>query len=307
MPIIENTVNGNLNVKGTTFTKNLDVSGTAYFEDMNINGKLEANGGIEVDGLTMKSHNSMIVWPEKPEPAEGETVEYPVAHGGLKWSSTNEGCKIWAQESNQGIMDLCIKFGSDESMGLILFNKSNRQVARIGADGRAEFKSLFLNNREVLTLVDIQDLRQQIADLNSQKENTDKQISDLENEKKELQERIAQLEASGGGNNQQLQAQIDSLTRENENLQDQITDLQTENTTLQTSNSELQNTISERDATITDLRARIAELEASGVVVVPTFDIDLDSSSDTYGHLISQNESAGVQFTLENGHLTSET
>ena len=54
MAEVENTVKGNLNVKGTTFTKSLNVEGTTYAQDLSIEGKVKANGGLVADGIEME-------------------------------------------------------------------------------------------------------------------------------------------------------------------------------------------------------------------------------------------------------------
>lgn len=227
MPILENTVNGNLNVKGTTFTKNLDVSGTAHYEKLEVTDVVEANGGMEVDGLTMKSPTSMINFPDSGN-SSNQNASYPYNTGGIKWVGQSDGALIFCQETEVGNMNLCIKFTSDESNGLVIFNKSGKQVARIGADGRLECSSLFISNREVLTLVQIADLRDQIDNLTNQKEQNETRISELETQVTEMNEILTQLDNSGEGMADQI-TQLTSdkaqLQTENEQLKQKIRDL----------------------------------------------------------------------------------
>ncbi len=48
------------------------------------------------------------------------------------------------------------------------------------------------------------------------------------------------------------------------------------------------------------------QIAQAGALVVPTFSIDYDPTSPTYGHLISMTEASGITFSIENGHLFGE-
>lgn len=48
------------------------------------------------------------------------------------------------------------------------------------------------------------------------------------------------------------------------------------------------------------------QIEQAAALFVPTFEIDWDQTSPTYGHLISNTAAQGIVFTLENGHLYGE-
>lgn len=231
MPIIENTVNGNLNVKGTAFTKNLDVQNTAYFDEVEVSGAVQANGGLEVDGISMKNTGSVVEWPDSGNNGNAN-ANYPINNGGLKWSGQSDGVIIFTQETEVGNMDLCIKFTSDDSNGLVIFDKSGKQVARIGADGKAEFKSLFVNNEEILAAVDIQALRDQIDNLESQKETNETRISELETQVNTYQETIIRISGDESLEeiNEQLTEENAQLKTENENLNKRIRELEGDTT-----------------------------------------------------------------------------
>lgn len=227
MPIIENTVNGNLNVKETAFTKNLDVSGTAYFNDVEVSGSVKANGGLEVDGISMKNTGSLITWPDSGNNGNAN-INYPVNTGGFRWSGQGDGVLIFTQETEIGNLDLCIKFTSDDSNGLVIFNKSGKQVARIGADGKAEFASLFLDGQEVLAAVDIQDLRDQIESLENQKTQNETTIEEYKVQVATYAETIIRISGDESLEeiNEELTAENAQLKTENQQLQQRINELE---------------------------------------------------------------------------------
>lgn len=193
MASIENTVNGNLNVKGTTFTKNLNVEGTTYATDLNIDGKLKANAGLVADGIEMKQSTDNIEWSDSGHWNTGVSVDYPYNQGGLKWVGQSDGIVIWARETASDNLDLCIKFTDDNSNGLVIFNKSNQEVAKIDATGAASFKQVFLNGKEIMAGADIQSLREENESLTSRVDSLNEQIDELETENANLKEQIKQL------------------------------------------------------------------------------------------------------------------
>lgn len=48
------------------------------------------------------------------------------------------------------------------------------------------------------------------------------------------------------------------------------------------------------------------QISQAAALFIPTFSVDWDSTSPTFGHLISNTEAQGIRFTLENGHLYGE-
>lgn len=48
------------------------------------------------------------------------------------------------------------------------------------------------------------------------------------------------------------------------------------------------------------------QISQAAALFIPTFSVDWDPTSSTFGHLISNTEAQGIQFTLENGHLYGE-
>lgn len=192
MAEVENTVKGNLNVKGTTFTKSLNVEGTTYAQDLNIEGKVKANGGLVADGIEMEHSSNIIQWPDSGNTGKAD-VTYPYNQGGLKWAGQSDGVTIWARETEADNLDLCIKFTDDNSNGLVIYNKSNQEVARISATGVAEFKQVFLNGKEIMAGADIEALRSENKSLQSRVDSLDKQVNKLKTENADLKEKIKQL------------------------------------------------------------------------------------------------------------------
>ena len=192
MAEVENTVKGNLNVKGTTFTKNLNVEGTTYAQDLNIEGKVKANGGLVADGIEMEHSSNIIQWPDSGNTGKTD-VTYPYNQGGLKWVGQSDGVTIWARETEADNLDLCIKFADDNSNGLVIYNKSNQEVARISATGVAEFKQVFLDGKEIMAGADIQALRSENESLQSRVDSLNTQVEELQTENADLKERIKQL------------------------------------------------------------------------------------------------------------------
>lgn len=192
MAEVENTVKGNLNVKGTTFTKSLNVEGTTYAQDLNIEGKVKANGGLVADGIEMEHSSNVIRWPDSGNTGK-PNVTYPYNQGGLKWSGQADGVTIWARETEADNLDLCIKFTDDNSNGLVIYNKSNQEVARISATGVAEFKQVFLNGKEIMAGADIEALRSENESLQSRVDSLNKQVDELKTENADLKEKIKQL------------------------------------------------------------------------------------------------------------------
>ena len=192
MAEVENTVKGNLNVKGTTFTKSLNVEGTTYAQDLNIEGKVKANGGLVADGIEMEHSSNIIQWPDSGNTGKTD-VTYPYNQGGLKWVGQSDGVTIWARETEADNLDLCIKFADDNSNGLVIYNKSNQEVARISATGVAEFKQVFLDGKEIMAGADIQALRSENESLQSRVDSLNTQVEELQTENADLKERIKQL------------------------------------------------------------------------------------------------------------------
>lgn len=192
MAEVENTVKGNLNVKGTTFTKSLNVEGTTYAQDLNIEGKVKANGGLVADGIEMEHSSNIIQWPDSGNTGKTD-VTYPYNQGGLKWSGQSDGVTIWARETEADNLDLCIKFTDDNSNGLVIYNKSNQEVARISATGVAEFKQVFLNGKEIMAGADIEALRNENESLQSRVDSLNTQVDELKTENADLKEKIKQL------------------------------------------------------------------------------------------------------------------
>lgn len=192
MAEVENTIKGNLNVKGTTFTKNLNVEGTTYAQDLNIEGKVKANGGLVADGIEMEHSTDVIQWPDSGN-YQKPNVTYPYNQGGLKWVGQSDGVTIWARETESDNLDLCIKFTDDNSNGLVIYNKSNQEVARISATGRAEFKQVFLAGKEIMAGADIQALRNENESLQSRVDSLNTQVEELQTENAELKEKIKEL------------------------------------------------------------------------------------------------------------------
>ena len=192
MAEVENTVKGNLNVKGTTFTKSLNVEGTTYAQDLNIEGKVKANGGLIADGIEMEHSSNIIQWPDSGNTGKTD-VTYPYNQGGLKWVGQSDGVTIWARETEADNLDLCIKFADDNSNGLVIYNKSNQEVARISATGVAEFKQVFLNGKEIMAGADIQALRNENESLQSRVDSLNAQVEELQTENADLKEQIKQL------------------------------------------------------------------------------------------------------------------
>jgi hypothetical protein len=48
------------------------------------------------------------------------------------------------------------------------------------------------------------------------------------------------------------------------------------------------------------------QIAQAAALFIPMFSVDWDPTSSTFGHLISNTEAQGIQFTLENGHLYGE-
>lgn len=48
------------------------------------------------------------------------------------------------------------------------------------------------------------------------------------------------------------------------------------------------------------------QISQAAALFIPMFSVDWDPTSSTFGHLISNTEAQGIQFTLENGHLYGE-
>lgn len=48
------------------------------------------------------------------------------------------------------------------------------------------------------------------------------------------------------------------------------------------------------------------QMAQTAALFIPMFSVDWDPTSSTFGHLISNTEAQGIQFTLENGHLYGE-
>ena len=192
MAEVENTIKGNLNVKGTTFTKSLNVEGTTYAQDLNIEGKVKANGGLVADGIEMEHSSNIIQWPDSGNTGKTD-VTYPYNQGGLKWVGQSDGVTIWARETEADNLDLCIKFADDNSNGLVIYNKSNQEVARISATGVAEFKQVFLDGKEIMAGADIQALRSENESLQSRVDSLNTQVEELQTENADLKERIKQL------------------------------------------------------------------------------------------------------------------
>lgn len=162
----ESNIDGNLNVKGTLFTKDLNVSGTAYIDKIETKGRIRTQAGLDTDGIRMSFKDGVggsIEWPDsgnwKKEQEGEETVTYPYDCGGLKWTGQSDSVKIWCRETAKDNLELCIQFGDDDSNGLVIYSSSGQEVARISATGAASFKQFFVGDKEILPTEDIESLR----------------------------------------------------------------------------------------------------------------------------------------------------
>ena len=48
------------------------------------------------------------------------------------------------------------------------------------------------------------------------------------------------------------------------------------------------------------------QIVQAGALMIPTFSVDYNPQSPTYGHLVSDTEASGIRFEIENGHLYGE-
>lgn len=144
------------------------------------------------DGIEMEHSSNIIQWPDSGNTGK-DNVTYPYNQGGLKWVGQSDGVTIWARETEADNLDLCIKFTDDNSNGLVIYNKSNQEVARISATGVAEFKQVFLDGKEIMAGADIQALRSENESLQSRVDSLNTQVDELQTENAELKEKIKQL------------------------------------------------------------------------------------------------------------------
>lgn len=102
----------------------------------------DLTGVVKTSGSTMNG-TATISWENSGNWPSNANVRFPVKRGGLHWAGQSDEVDLYAEETASDNLDLVIQFTDDESNGLSIRNTSGREVARIGANGTANFTKAY--------------------------------------------------------------------------------------------------------------------------------------------------------------------
>lgn len=90
---------------------------------------------VKLAGDTLDS-GAILSWPDSGNYANNNSgTSFPVDRGGLKWAGQNDGIYLHGVETAANNLDLQLKFTNDDSNGLSIYNSTNAEVIRLGANG----------------------------------------------------------------------------------------------------------------------------------------------------------------------------
>lgn len=139
-------ISDDFHITETLYTKTLRNSGQNIFRGKIVTYvKMDKVSKIETSGIDLKHYNDDISWVNK-----AKIKTYPTRYGGLRWNGDISRILIFdtTETAANNDFQLNISLSDNQKSSLNIINSNNEVKAKINASGRADFTSLWINDKE---------------------------------------------------------------------------------------------------------------------------------------------------------------
>ena len=140
-------INGDFNVTETFYTEVLRNAGSTILHDRLVTyTKMDKINAMIPSKVTLNHSSDYIEWKY-----EEENKKYPITYGGVRWRGQGSVILLNATETGlNNTFQLNISLQNNVKSAIVIQNHSGVKKASVSSTGRAEFTSLYINDKEFI-------------------------------------------------------------------------------------------------------------------------------------------------------------